>query len=155
MGLDITGWTSKLEYDCGYSCLHHIRALAVQVAKGIPHQEAWDLLMNARNREDPLWNKDYYAWLEKNDLLRFHQLLHFSDAEGMMVKNWVLEGIDVSKSHSLGDLDELNSELEEVRVALTSHPSKYPGHAEHMELFWMLYNLVKDEAENGWAIRFH
>ncbi len=155
MGLDITGFTSELHFHWGYSGLHQVRAIAVQVAKEIPWGEAWKLLTDRANENDPVWKTDYLAWLEAHGLSQFTQLLHFSDAEGLMVKSWVLDGTDTKRSQSLGDLDRLYSELEEIRLALTSQPCKYPGHAEHMDVFWMLYNLVRDEAENGVAIWFH
>lgn len=155
MGLDIEGCRSELTYHAGYSGLHQIRAMAVAVANKTTWEEAWDFLMDQNHKNDELWMKSYYEWLRKHDLLEFRQLLHFSDAEGIMVKSWMLGKIDVRHSMTIGDLDRLYDELEEIRLALTSNPDTYQVHESRMRLFWMLYNLVKDEHENGIAIHFH
>jgi hypothetical protein len=156
MGLDIDGYWSKLTYHWGYSGIHQIRAMAVAVAKGIKWVEAFDFLMFG-HEQDKLWNTDYNAWIEKQGLSKFRQLLHFSDTAGFMVKDWILSGIDIRNSIYLGSLDKLYDELEEIRIELTTNPEKYQIDASRggMKLFWMLYNLVKDESENGIAIHFH
>lgn len=155
MGLDISGFHSDLTYHQGYGGIHRIRAIAVAIALEIPYKEAWTFLMDYSNRDDPLWSSCYYDWLESKGLLRFHQLLNFCDSEGMMIKGYYLERMDVRKSMMLGNLDRLYEELEDIRTVVTSNPDKYPQNELPMDTFWMLYNLVKDEAENGYCLIFH
>ena len=155
MGLDISGYSSDLTYHYGYSGLHKIRAMAVMVARDITYEEAWNFLMGRQNENDDLWNSSYRLWLEREKLTRYYQLLHFTDAEGAMIKGWILEKVDVSRSMTLGNLDMLFEELEDIRLEITSKPEKYNQDELPMQPFWMLYNLVKDEAENGRAIFFH
>ena len=137
----------------GSSGLHQIRALAIQVAgKRDTFDEAFNYLM-FEMREMPKWENDYYGLLEDEGLLDFHQLLHFSDAEGVMIRDWYLKGIDTSRSMTLGLLGKLYEELEIIREAVTTDIDKY-NRQPTMKIFWMLYNLVKDEAENGIALIF-
>lgn len=153
MGLDISGVYSDKTYHWGGSGLHQIRALAIQVAgKRDTFGEAFDYLMLEMPKM-PKFNKDYYGLLEDEGLLDFHQLLHFSDAEGIMIKGWYLKGIDTSRSMTLGLLGKFYEELEIIREAVTTDMDKY-NRQPTMKIFWMLYNLVKDEAENGIAIIF-
>lgn len=155
IGLDISGLRSELTYHAGYSGLHQIRAIAVMVAdKCDTFQEAFDYLMLSHEK-DELWNKDYYAWLEREGLLDFRQLLHFSDSEGFLLTGWVLRDIDYKHSMSLGSLDKLNTELERIRIEITSHPEKYKLNESVMHLFWMIYDLVKDESEQHGCLEFH
>ena len=153
MGLDISGFCSDKTYHWGSSGLHQIRALAIQVAgKRDTFDEAFEYLMFEMPKM-PKFKNDYYGLLEDEGLLDFHQLLHFSDSEGIMIKGWYLRNIDTSRSMTLGSLGELYEELEFIREAVTSDMDKY-NRQPTMKIFWMLYNLVKDEAENGEAIVF-
>lgn len=153
MGLDIDGFYSDKTYHWGSSGLHQIRALAIQVAgKRDTFDEAFEYLM-FEMKDMPKWKNDYYGLLEDEGLLDFHQLLHFSDSEGIMIKDWHLKGIDTSRSMTLGCLGQLYEELEIIREAVTTDVNKY-NRQPTMKIFWMLYNLVKDEAENGIAIVF-
>jgi len=153
LGLDINGVCSDKTYHWGGSGIHQIRALAIQVAgKRGTFDEAFNYLMFEMPKMLK-FNKDYYGLLEDEGLLKFHQLLHFSDGEGIMVRDWYLKGIDTSRSMTLGLLDKFYEELEIIREAVTSDMEKY-NRQPTMKIFWMLYNLVKDEAENGEAIIF-
>jgi len=155
MGLDITGFTSELTYHAGYGGLHRIRTMAVMIARDMSYQDAWQLLMGPQNRLDPLWNESYRKWLEREELMDYHQLLHFSDSEGILIKEWYLQKTKYEWSMHLGSLDKLYEELEAIRMTITSDPVKYGMDELPMPTFWQLYNLVKDEYENGYAVVFH
>ena len=157
MGLDITGYHTGHVYGAGYGGLHEIRALAVQVSGKFPTwNTAWEWLMITA-KEDELYQENYYDFLEREELLEFRQLLHFSDAEGMLLKQYYLDGIDYKRSFSLGSLDELYQELERIgrHVESINDAQDFIINERTERLFLMLYNQVKDEYEEGCMLKFH
>ena len=100
MGLDITRMNSTKQWGWAYGMLHKVRWLAAMSCgfKG-NFKKFSDIERTGEPQET--WKK----WPS------YYQLMHFSDAEGVFVHRFFLEGINYKSSFNLGDYDELKKEI--------------------------------------------
>ncbi|MHA1420340.1 MAG: hypothetical protein ACTSPO_15605 [Candidatus Heimdallarchaeaceae archaeon] len=91
---------------------------------------------------------------QKNNLWekypKFRQLLHFSDAEGILIREDFLYKINYQESFELGSSTKLLEELEFLKDELARNPEKYKDTST--KPFFSLYDVVKDEVEEGRGI---
>lgn len=129
MGLDIHGANSDKGYSRSYSTIHIIRCMALRTEGFEDDMAAFHELQ----KKGETWTK--YP--------KFRQLLHFSDAEGLMIRDRWLEGIDISESFELGCIDDLYKELSIIKDQVARRPDIFKDLP--LEPFWELYDLVEDE----------
>lgn len=140
MGLMLMGQQSEREYHYSYEGLHFIRYLAVKIEgfKG-----------SYKNSLKETGNFKKYK--------RFHQLLHFSDCDGILLPDSLLRDSDISESFYIGSSGKLLKELEIIKKYLLKNKIKYlkiEGERDYEPLhcFWDLYALVYDEVNHGSGI---
>lgn len=147
MGLDISGWDSKKSYHCGYSGIHQIRWLA-SIASGAykTYAEFYKLYECGTPMEKLFPN--------------FEQLMHFSDAEGILVPSFFLRQVEYKNSYHLGNSEKLLAELKLIKLALKEDKETFEYlkvfETRAIDIFEQLYDLVLDEVEEGTGIlKFH
>ena len=172
MGLDISGCYSEKTYHSGYDGLHQIRVLSL-ISMGLDDQ------ITAKEIQQYISKYVYRGNLDKNMIKRillkkkmygdflgtnkpvftfekelkpFWQLLHFSDCEGILIPDFYLKGIDYSKSDHLGSLTRLDKELEVLKDWIARTEKVVYGREK--KLFFILYDLIHEEAEHGGMITF-
>lgn len=136
MGLEISGFSSEKEWSYSYTPLHFIRFLACKI-----DGYEGEFVGFSEYEGQKCWEKHKQFW----------QLLHFSDAEGVFVPESFLDDIDYEQSFYLGNSDKLLKELEHIKEAVAREPQKY-GKLIDMDVFWNLYDLVKEEVDEGYGI---
>lgn len=135
MGLIVVGATTEKRYRYGYGQLHVIRWIACR-SQGYEK----DFVEFMKDQENNLW--ETYP--------KFRQLLHFSDAEGILIPEDFLYKVNYEDSLELGSSTKLLGELDLLKDELARHPEKYQDIAT--KPFFSFYDLVKDEVENGRGI---
>lgn len=138
MGLTIVGVTSEKKYRYGYTQLHIVRWIACR-SKGYSKPFGSLFMEDQKNN----------LWEEYPD---FWQLLHFSDSEGVLIRDDFLFKVDYKESLQLGSSTKLLEELELVKDELARNPEDYRN--IKTDSFFALYDLVKDEVENGRGILY-
>jgi hypothetical protein len=145
MGLSIDGWYSEKEWSYSYTPLHWVRYLACKIDGYKGTWLEFDGPFRGHESQQP--------WLKHK---RFWQLLHFSDCEGILLPDSRLEDVDYENSFEVGSSTKLLRELDIIREEITTYPDKYKDMEQTIKIFWDLYNLVKDEVDEGAGIlRFH
>ncbi|MHA1408835.1 MAG: hypothetical protein ACTSQY_00705 [Candidatus Odinarchaeia archaeon] len=112
MGLDI--WavsTQQRIYNESYSQLHSIRYLAMKLSG---FRGDWQAAIR--------FEKEGKPWKEFPE---FYQLLHFSDCEGILLKETFLTDIDISNSFEVGNLNKFYNELKTLNKALKNSQYEY------------------------------
>ena len=140
MSLYMRGMASEKHYSYNYSTLHYIRYLA---CKADGYKNDWNTFNDVEDLKEE-HNLSAYP--------HFWQLLHFCDAEGVMVPDSYLEHVEYKESYYLGSSTKLLEELEFLKEDIARYPEKYEN--EKLTSFWTLYDLVKDEVEEGYGILF-
>lgn len=139
MGLTIFGSGSDKKYNFSYTRLHEIRYLAC-LSDGF-YGSFKDFMKMEENGES--WKR----------FTKFYQLLHFTDSEGVLVKEFFLEGVDYKDSFKIGSSTKLLEELEHLKDWLARNPERIERTVSRKAVtgFWALYDLVYDEVkeQNG------
>lgn len=178
MGLDISGCCSDKDYHWSYSGIHQVRALSI-MALGLDEKITPEMIRTKRMEYSFLHDKtdDEMRWgliqdlmygdskyqfgsnREKGngtppgvtfeDLEKHWQLHHFSDCGGLLIRDGYLENVDYSESFYLGNSNRLLDALEDIKEFIARNPEKVKDLKRALEIFWMLYDLVEDEVNNG------
>lgn len=157
MGLWITGKGSKKEYSRSYFALHLVRWLALRICglnEKIAGKTSFSYLNDAYINKDAIPTPDEMlnlVWANRVAGHFYPNLLFHSDCEGSYTKKGaVLKNENLLTGNSIGLLKELKKLKREK-------PKKISMDDERAwDTFNTLYELVKDEVENGEGIlNFH
>lgn len=154
MGLSIVGAVSKKTYRCSYSGLHQIRWLAL-LACGAPFE--WS------NRKEKTYTFGWvtnpvvfpgqepsadeltaWNWAQMQAGYYFPNLMFHSDCEGRYTPRGKVFGKNLMSGNSKKLLKELEFLKEQLKEDFTFELPEFA-----LEIFNTLYELVKDEVENG------
>ena len=135
MGLIVVGSSTEKRYSYGYSQLHVIRWLACK-SRGYEK----DFVEFMKDQKNNIWEK--YP--------DFRQLLHFSDSEGILIREDFLYKIDYQDSFELGSSTKLLEELEIIKDELARNPDIFQDAST--KPFFSLYDVVKNDVEEGRGI---
>lgn len=133
MSLWIRRFDSEKEWKYCYHMLHVIRYTA---AKSSGFQGTFEMFEELEKRNDT-WKE----WPE------FYQLMHFCDAEGVLVPGYILENVDIDKAFYLGNSETLAREISLLRTRINHEPELCD---EEIKIaIDELYDLLMEEEPGG------
>jgi tRNA G10 N-methylase Trm11 len=124
------------KYHYSYSTLHKIREIAVKICG---YKKDIDNFYDEICSDESIRTYGIYD--------RFWQLLHFSDCEGILIKDFFLEKVDYKLSFYLGSSEKLLKELEDMKEEIKKNP-KLIEEKWILKAFNDFYKDIKKEVED-------